>query len=151
MIKHKSFTLALGLLLLALVVPVLHTPSATYAGTEGCTPGYWKNHPESWPPSITPEALIEAFFNPNDWGVVDFPGNPTMMDALTAKGGDVNALMRHAAAAILNAATRDMGLLDYHYDLGEVRNEVIGAFAWGKLEQSKNNLEAANEGVCPLN
>ena len=39
---------------------------------------------------------------------VDVPGDPTLLDALNSGGGGINALMRHAVAALLNASNPDV-------------------------------------------
>jgi len=92
-------------------------------GDEGCTPGFWKNSPGSWPDTAYATTdLVEDIFQYNN-GVAHtipesyFKGNPklklshtdTLMDALDYGGGDDNEkgaakiLLRAATAAILNA------------------------------------------------
>jgi hypothetical protein len=73
---------------------------------EGCTPGYWKNHPQSWQ-EYTPSTLVG-----NQW---TFPPalssfqNETFIEALNGGGGPgvagaTTILLRAATAAYLNAA-----------------------------------------------
>jgi hypothetical protein len=71
-----------------------------------------------------------------------------MVDVLKLKGGGLNALGRHAVAALLSSASADV---DYPY----TTTEVIAAFnlvypggAYGTL---KDILQDANELGCPLN
>jgi hypothetical protein len=114
-------------------------------GGEGCTPGYWKqpHHFDSWPEPYEPTDLFTEVF-----GSPLYP-RKTLLQILKLKGGKVNALARHAVAALLNAASEGVS-----YDLGE--DEVIDAFneavGQGKkaIERLKNRLERFNEQGCPL-
>jgi hypothetical protein len=75
---------------------------------EGCSPGFWKTHtddtkyPNAWPStSYAPTDDFETVFG------IDLPasfGEPTLDDALNAKGGNkINQLLRFATATLLNA------------------------------------------------
>ena len=112
-------------------------------GGEGCTPGFWKqdHHFDSWV-GFLPTDSFEAVFG------VDVPGNPTLLDALNSGGGGINALMRHAVAALLNASNPDV---DSDFTVAEVIALVQEAIATGDFERIKNILAAANEQGCPLN
>jgi hypothetical protein len=116
-------------------------------GCEGCTPGYWKNH-DGWE-GYDPTDDFET-----ESGVtVSEEKNWSLGDALSAKNKDVGsgpeaALMRHAVAALLNAANPGV-----NYAASE--NEVIGmvqdAYDSGDFEDTKNEFESWNEAGCPLN
>jgi hypothetical protein len=112
-------------------------------GGEGCTPGFWKNHPEEWPARFDPEDEFDEVF-----GVViaDDP-DLTLGEALELGGGGENALARHAVAALLNAASGDV---DFEFTVAEVINKVQEAIETGNIEEVKNELEDENETVCPL-
>ncbi len=112
-------------------------------GGEGCTPGYWKQsqHFDSWV-GYTP---TQGFA---DYDVFNTGPGVSLLDALKAKGGGQNALMRHATAALLNAANPDVS---YLYSVAEVISMVQGAFISGDFEAAKNLFEAQNELLCPLN
>jgi hypothetical protein len=56
--------------------------------------------------------------------------------------------MRHAVAALLNAAS---GEVDYFYSEAEVIEWVQNAYATGDYESHKDHLELENERGCPLN
>ena len=73
--------------------------------------------------------------------------NPTLLDALNSGGGGVNALARHAVAALLNASNPDVAS---EFTPGEVIALVQAAIASGDFETAKNLLAAANEQGCPL-
>jgi hypothetical protein len=67
----------------------------------GCTPGFWKNHPESWPVRTSPEQLFGKM-DLDDDGDLD-----TYMDVLGYKGGPgvdgaMRILYRTSVAAHLN-------------------------------------------------
>jgi hypothetical protein len=120
---------------------IIEVPIPRYSS---CTPGYWKqrHHFDSWPPRIDPRQFTfrDAF------GV-----GPRILlaRALRLGGGGERALLRHASAAFLNAASDGVG---YPYTVDEVRNLVRRAYRTGEFEAVKNILEAANEDYpCPLN
>lgn len=81
-------------------------------GDEGCTPGYWKNHTDSWPPTgySTGQKVKDVFVE-----AAGFPsqGDSTLLDALSFAGGPGTAgaaeiLLRAAVAALLNSAHPDV-------------------------------------------
>jgi hypothetical protein len=82
-------------------------------GGEGCTPGYWKNHLEDWPPTgYDPADDFDATF-----GVDFFDPDITLEEATRARGGGVKKLARHGTAALLSAAHPDV---DYPFTVAEV-------------------------------
>jgi hypothetical protein len=117
-------------------------------GEEGCTPGYWKqeHHFGNWPVNPYTTTFGDAFTNACDGTAYPSvsPEDGTdictilLLDALSLRGGGVNALARHAAAGWLNA----MSSVDYFWTPAEVE----GAFIAG----DKDALEMANESYCPL-
>jgi len=111
-------------------------------GGEGCTPGYWRQdqHLGNWTSPYDPSDDFDATF-----GVDFFNPNITLGDAVALGGGGVNALARHAVAALLNAASADV---DYEYTTAEVIAIVQnGALS---LEARKNLLATENERGCDL-
>lgn len=130
-------------------------------GDEGCTPGFWRqpHHFDSWPsdwldtegqPDVDfcgdvftcPSSL--ALRRPESGDLNDI----SLLEALVLRGGGVNALARHAAAAALNARG-DTGV-DYFFTFSEVVSMVNAALESGDYETTKDDLEEANEAVCPL-
>ncbi|MAT96181.1 MAG: hypothetical protein CL608_03485, partial [Anaerolineaceae bacterium] len=71
----------------------------------------------------------------------------TLAEAADAKGGQENALARHAVAALLNASSS----VDYLYSTADVISMVQAAFASGDFNGTKDLFEAQNELGCPLN
>src|SRR5215217_2888062 len=123
-------------------------------GKEGCTPGYWKQpqHFDSWV-GYTPSQSFETVFNVDvtlrGEGQTTY-ATPTLLQALGANGGGVNALARHAVAALLNASNPDV---EYAYTTAEVIALVHNAIASGdpaQIAEVQALLAAANEAGCPL-
>jgi hypothetical protein len=119
------------------------TPTPEEPG-EGCSLGFWKqeHHFSSWPEGYSPEDLFEDIFLINDFG-----NRLTLLDALKMKGGGLNALLRQATAAFLNAAHP---AINYGFGMEEVISMFQAAFAASEYEDTKNVLEQANEAGCPL-
>ena len=72
--------------------------------------------------------------------------NPTLLDALNAIGGGVNALANDAVAALLNASSG----VSSAFTTDEVIAVVQDAVASGKFAEASDLLAAANQG-CTLN
>ena len=108
----------------------------------GCTLGYWKQsqHFDSWV-GYTPGESFEAVFGR------DVPGTPSLLDALKLQGGGLNALMRQATAALLNASNPK---LSFPYGTGDVIALFQKAFDSGTYEPTKNTFEGLNQTGCPL-
>lgn len=76
---------------------------------QGCSPGYWGQHPESWdgvPEDFTSSIVHQIGFNaifgvtPAESGHAD---TVTLLDACNTGGGGLMALARHAAAGLPSA------------------------------------------------
>jgi hypothetical protein len=134
-------------------VPVLQSISApSFAqaspppGAEGCTPGFWKQpqHLSAWGPTgFSPSADFDLTF-----GVNLFTPNITLLEALGLNGGGVNALARHAVAALLNASHPN---IDYPMTAAQVIAAVQAAALNPSLvESTKDQFDAANNLGCPI-
>jgi len=159
---HASRLLRLGAAALTglLVGGILvATPAgATSIGTEGCSPGYWKNHLDSWE-EYTPASTVRnqhwiASTSPlakyNAW---------TFEQALQGGGGPgidgaAKILLRASTAAYLNAAHEGVG---YPYrrftDPGTLKVQIQTAFASLDRDQIlalASMLDKANNLGCPL-
>jgi hypothetical protein len=109
-------------------------------GNEGCTPGFWKNHPEAFAGTgVTAGSTLAS---------VGFNVAPslTFQQALELTGGGLNALLRHAAAAYLNAASPDV---DYPRTTTQVVTATNSAIASGNYETTKNQFDAFNNLNAP--
>ena len=115
-------------------------PCEPPGGTEGCTPGYWrqKHHYDSW-----------VDYSPDDIYSVVFGVGPAdeLGDTVKAKGGGLNALLRHSTAALLNASSS----VDYPYTVAEVIAMTQAAINGGDIEGTKDTFDEANNLGCPLN
>ena len=114
-------------------------------GGEGCTPGYWRQpqHFDSYADTgYAPNTLFVTAF-----GVDAFPGL-TLSQVVALGGGGLNALGRHAVAALLNAASPDV---DYDRTPAQVIAAFTAAYASGDYEATKDLFEGLNEQSCPLN
>jgi hypothetical protein len=109
---------------------------------EGCTPGYWRQsqHFGNWPSPYTPNG---AFSGPFDNA---FPGQ-SLLQVVSAGGGGLRALGRHAVAALLNAQS---GSVDFGMTAAEVIAAFNAAYASGDFNTQKDAFEALNELGCPL-
>lgn len=113
-------------------------------GPEGLTPGFWKNHPLCWDGYEPTQYFNDVF----DVSISIGNGkkaaeNPTLMEALNANGGGINALARHAVAALLNAAHPDV---NYPLSNTEIINAVHEAIANGEpaITDLKDQLDMYN-------
>jgi hypothetical protein len=118
------------------------TTTTTPEDGEGCTPGFWKTHPESWTGFSTEDTLEDVFDVPNSLGLDD----TTLLEALDTGGGGVNALLRHAVAALLNSASPDV---EFGLTTAQVIAETNEALASGDYESTKDMFEALNEQSAP--
>ncbi|MDI3326895.1 hypothetical protein QKW35_21170, partial [Pontibacterium granulatum] len=112
-----------------------HCEPLTVVGVfEACTPGYWKQpqHFGSWAAPYSPVPVETKYVDV--FGIAgNLPGLPgkykdiTLLGALEAEGNtDKEALLRHSAAALLNAANADV---NYPLSVDEVITLVRAAFA----------------------
>jgi hypothetical protein len=114
---------------------IIEVPFNPPPGGEGCTPGYWRNHYESW--AATGYALTDDF--DATFGVDYFNPNITLQDAIWKGGGGLNKIARHGTAALLSAAHPDV---NYPYTVAEVIDFVKS----GDVEA----LVSANELGCQI-
>ncbi len=112
----------------------------------GCTPGFWKNNAEkhdasAWPSDISPDDSFQEYW----------PAGPdiTLLEALKLGGGGLNALARHAVAALLNASTQDYGLTVA--EILEAGNNAILSGDSYVIESLKDTLDELNNQGCAFN
>ncbi|MBY0309334.1 MAG: hypothetical protein K2Q09_11380, partial [Phycisphaerales bacterium] len=115
------------------------------AGGEGLTPGYWKQsqHFSQWY-TYTQSQNYNSIFGLTP---AQEDASLTMLGALGRGGGGANALGRHAAAALLNAANPNVS---YAYTTSQIISMVQSAYATGSFEATKNLLAAENEKEADL-
>jgi hypothetical protein len=122
-------------------------------GEEGCTPGYWKNHPKAWAPTgYTTTMTVEDVFDVPDAFNLD---SKTLLQALSFQGGPyklgaARTLLRIATAAVLNAAHPDV---DYPLTAADIISQVNAALLGtrGQMLTLKDTLDMYNNLGCPIN
>ena len=114
---------------------------------EGLTPGYWKNHPTSWPTwadgtqVFRTDQLVGSVFT----AAPEPNRSMTLLAALNDGGGDVEALLRHAISGLLSTGSR---FVSYPVSARWIIDEVNAALASGdprRIENLKNLLASYNE------
>jgi hypothetical protein len=155
----KTFSTIAGIAL----VMAIATPA--WAET-GCTPGYWKNHPDAWP-SSTFECVVEGvgvFTHEygHDLGLPDLYNTAYLVDPMLTQGetldlqggpsaeGAARVLLRAAVAAVLNAGHPDV---DYSVPACGVIasvNAVLASQDREAIEGLKDAFDALNDEDCPL-
>jgi hypothetical protein len=111
-------------------------------GSEGCTPGYWKQsqHFDSWQ-QYSPNQKFDTVF-------ADAFGDMTLLQVLEQGGGGLKALGRHTVAALLNTTSSGV---DYAYIYPTtVINFFNDAYASGNYEGMKDIFAGFNERGCPI-
>jgi len=159
--KRNVLSLSVVLFVGLLVVSV----GNLFAPTEGCTPGYWKNHLDTWElimPAYDPGDKLEDVFygvtRTDDWWM-ELKGK-SLLDALHFHGGKgmlgaARIFLRQAVAALLNSAADDAGLLNHFKPHDEVFNQITGylnsIYDRDTFIMRAGNYENMNENPCPLN
>jgi hypothetical protein len=117
--------------------------------TEGCTPGFWKNHEEAWV-TYTPTQTVDSVFTGADPSL----GSATLLEALSFQGGPdlvgkQEILLRAAVAALLNTTAG----IDYGVKSKALINAVNSRLASGsekKIINFATQLDNRNNLGCPL-
>jgi hypothetical protein len=122
---------------------VCRTYVHTVAGSEGCTPGYWKNHLDSW---------ADTGYSPSDdfdtiFGVDAFDPDRTLRVAISTGGGGLNKLARFATAALLSAANPEV---HFPMSIGQVIDQVHDAIVSGQYEPLATTLDGYANLGCPI-
>jgi len=134
---------------------IFHNSKTPVEDGQGCTPGYWKNNWDkkngtAWGPTgVDGDSTTLGDVGFDGFTVLD--GDDTsFIDALHAGGGGEKALMRHAAAAYLNASHPDV---NYGVSAADVVAHVNSALASGSeddIEDLKDDLDEYNNQGCSL-
>jgi hypothetical protein len=144
--RQVLIVLVLGVALVATVA----TPAAAHqVGNEGCTPGFWKNHPNEWP--IANSTLEQVYNVPDAFGL----DNKTLLQALNFEGGTSLAgmarnLLRQSVAGLLNILHED---IEYPITEGQVisrTNAALNSGSRAQMEAQKNEFARFNSLGCPL-
>jgi hypothetical protein len=119
--------------------------------TEGCTPGFWKNHTDVWV-TYTPGTLVGSVFTVP--AALSDLADDTFLTALSYPGGTGDAgaaqiLLRAGVAALLNAASPSV---DYPLTTAQVIALVNAALAGSSSDMLTlaSTLDGYNNLGCPL-
>lgn len=145
-----SLLWTLGLLRLPLPGDVPPPP-----GEDGCTPGYWKNHTDSWAGTgYSPLQTTGSVFS----GASAFPtlASQSLLQSLQGGGGSgtlggARILVRAAVAALLNAGHSGV---DYPRTTAEILADVNAALTSNNRNAMlalASELDSDNNLGCPLN
>jgi hypothetical protein len=135
------------------------TVDVDVSGNEGCTPGYWKNNAKNWgavswvgyAPGDSFECVFGVDVTLRANGKATYP-TPTLLQALDANGGGINALARHAVAALLNISNPNINYAG-GMSTATLILAVQDAVAAGEdaIEALHTELAGYNEAGCPIN
>lgn len=160
--RHSRAALA-GML--ALVLTFGLSPAAmAHVGNEGCTPGYWKTHLDTWAETTvpwTPETPLGWKFDVlNAYPVYADLADDTFLEALKYRGGPslvhkAQILLRAATASVLNATATGSSDVDFLYTTHEVEaivTDALSSMDKDAIIAAADLLDAANNGPdgCPL-
>jgi hypothetical protein len=148
-----SMLWTLGALRVPLPAPPPPPPPTT--GTNGCSPGYWKNHTGSWAAAgYSPGQTTVSVFS----GASAFPSlaSKTLLQSIQGGGGPgtlggATVLLRAAVAALLNASDPAVG---YPLTKAQVISQVNAALASNNRDTMlslASTLDGDNNLGCPLN
>jgi hypothetical protein len=150
-------------LVIAAVAPLALTVAPAQAneiGYEGCTPGYWKTHTDSWDEAQPGNLYVGKFSGGAAYSSV---AGLTQLQALDGGGGSgangaARILARASMAAYLNAATEELGFpwrrategLDGRPPLTETVNAAFASGDRATMLALAGWLDADNNLGCPL-
>jgi len=145
-----------GLVLFVVLALTIVGVRFAYSCTQGCTPGFWKNNTALWVGYSVEQTLGQVFDPAHLWwpASLDFLYDDTLLMALQYPGGPelegaARIFLRHAVAALLNAAHPDVNGLT----VKQVKNMVKATL----LSEDRDvcifkagTLQYYNELGCPL-
>ncbi len=141
--------------LLRLPLPNQPPPPPNEGEDTGCTPGYWKNHTESWAGTgYSPGQTTGSVFS----GASAFPSlaSQSLLQSLQGGGGSgtlgaAKILLRAAVAALLNAGHPDMNYPRTTAEILADVNAALGSNNRNTMLALATALDNDNNIGCPLN
>lgn len=124
---------------------------------DGCTPGYWKNHPDAWLATpYRPHQLVADVFASAGMPPYEELGAATLMQGLDFPGGETlvekaQILLRASIASVLNSSHPD---LYFAHETAWVIAETNAALDSGdpdRILDLATYLDRENNRGCPLN
>jgi hypothetical protein len=131
----------------------LPTDCVPEGGDEGCTPGYWKNHTDSWQGYTTGQTVGSVFSSASAYPSV---ASQTLLQALQGGGGPgtlgaAKVLVRAGTAAVLNAAHSGVDSANATADVIADVNAALASNDRDTMLALASALDADNNLGCPLN
>jgi hypothetical protein len=124
-------------------------------GKQGCTPGYWKNHLDSWAVTgYNPNQVISTVFA--NAALYPSLGGKTMLQSLQGGGGRgvegaVKILLRAATAGVLNANHDGVAYPKIAAHIINPVNQALASQNRGTIIDLAGKIDGWNNGGCPLN
>ncbi len=123
-------------------------------GTQGCTPGYWKNHTDSWAGTgYTPSQTAGSVF-----ALGGFPSlaSKTLLATLNGGGGSgatggAIILLRAGVAGLLNAAHSGVNYTMTQAQIIAAVNAALASGERSKMIDLGGKIDDDNNLGCPLN
>jgi hypothetical protein len=130
----------------------LEEPPPPPPGGQGCTPGYWKNHIESWQ-GYTPSQALSPVFSPAGLGTL---ASDTLLTALKYGGGSTleakkRILLRAAVASVLNAAHSGVAFGSTPAEIISAVNAALESNDGSAILALATDLDERNNAGCKLN
>jgi hypothetical protein len=127
----------------------------TVTGNQGCTPGYWKNHTDSWPAAgYSPGGKVQSVFSQAS----GYPtlGPASLLNALSFNGGSsidgaAGNLLRAAVASLLDASHPNVNYPRTPASVIAEVNAALGSRDRDAILGLASRLDADNNLGCPLN
>jgi hypothetical protein len=123
-------------------------------GGEGCTPGYWKNHLDSWAAAgFSPSQALSTVFSAAGLGTL--AGN-SLLEALNYDGGSSivekkRILLRAAVASVLNSAHPGVSFDMTTSDIVSAVNAALATNNKDTILALADRLDRLNNSGCGLN
>lgn len=147
--------LATGVAALSVLAMLVPYNAWAWGGTEGCTPGYWKNNTDTNPRAaelvginVHDAVLDMTGLNLDDYDAFNAYEGITNDQAVQLNGGGLNAFYRHLGAAVFNTyyGVDDIDYIEPSTTLAAIIQQAID----GDVEGAKNALDAANNLGCSV-
>jgi len=123
---------------------------------EGCTPGFWKNHPDCWCAEYQPETLIKDVWVIPDELLEKLGENTTLMMAMKYGGGKgvkgaAKILLRAATASLQNACNGDVSFALSVEEVITGGNAALATMDRKQILKLASTLDDLNNSGCPIN
>jgi hypothetical protein len=136
------------------VLITIDIPEEDYAG---CTPGFWKANAKNWEAVAWEGSVPSDYFSDVFDRIIEVRGkgkssisDPTLLQALEANGGGINALARHAVAALLNINNPNVNYPMSEAELISAVQAAIDSGDEGVIEELKDDLDEYNNAGCAV-